>query len=92
MEVPSSLQEWRSFVSLWLFSKALAPQATLARWMSPASDNGERCPECGKPVAPDQKLSVRGVDRAFCSQRCASAYTVLSCRIGRWEPLLTLRE
>ena len=29
MEVPSSWQEWRSFVSLWLFSQAPAPQATL---------------------------------------------------------------
>ena len=29
IEVPSSWQEWRSFVSLWLFSQAPAPQATL---------------------------------------------------------------
>ncbi len=92
MEVPSSLQEWRSFVSLWLFSEAPAPQATLARWLPPASDNGDRCHECGKPSAPNQKHSVHGLDRAFCSQRCTAAYTVLSCRIGRWEPLVTRRE
>ena len=92
MEVPSSLQEWRSFVSLWLFSEAPAPQATLAKWLRPASDNGELCHECGKPTAPDQKHSVRGLDRAFCSQRCAAAYTVLSCRICRWEPMVTRRE
>ena len=87
LEVPSSLQEWRSFLSLWLFSEARAPQATLAMWMRPASDKGERCTECRKPTAPDQKHSVRGLDRAFCSQQCAEAYTMLSCRICRFEPL-----
>ena len=83
MEVPSSWQEWRSFVSLWLFSEAPAPQATLARWLRPASDNGELCHECGEATAPGQKHSVRRLDRAFCSERCAAAYTVLSCRICR---------
>ena len=69
LDLPSSLQEWRSFLSLWLFSEAHAPQVTLAMWMRPASDNGERCTECRKPTAPDRKHSVRGLDRAFCSQR-----------------------
>ena len=91
MEAPSTLQEWRSFIGLWLFSKALAPQATLARWLSPAGDNGERCHECGKHIAPGQQLFARGVARAFCSQRCVAASTTLSCRIERWEPLVPLR-
>ncbi len=87
LEVPSSLQEWRSFLSLWLFSEAHAPQATLVKWMRPANDKGERCAECRKPIAPDQKHSVRRLDRAFCSQQCTEAYTMLSCRICRFEPL-----
>ena len=84
MEVPSSWQEWRSFVSLWLFGpQAPAPQATLAKWLRrrPASDNGELCHECGKAAAPGRKHSVRRLGRAFCSAQCAAAYTVLSCRI-----------
>ena len=33
MEVPSSLQEWRSFISLWLFGPPAPKQATLAKWL-----------------------------------------------------------
>ena len=33
MDVPSSLQEWRSFISLWLFGPPAPKQATLAKWL-----------------------------------------------------------
>ena len=91
MEVPTTLQEWRSFISLWLFSEAPGPQPTLSSWLSPAGYNGERCHECGKHIAPGQQLFARGVARPFCSQRCVAASTTLSCRIERWESLATLR-
>ena len=80
LEVPSCLQGWRSFFSLWLFSEAHTPQATLLRWKHPAED--ERCATCKKPKAPDQKQ----LDIAFCSPQCAEAYTTLSCSICRVGP------
>ena len=88
MEVPSTWQEWRSFISLWLFGPPAPKQATLAKWLRcrPASDTRELCHECGKTSAPGMKHSVRKLGGAFCSAQCATAYTVLSCRRCK-EPL-----
>ena len=73
LEVPGSLQQWRSFFMLWLFNEAPALQTTLLRWMRAAP--AECCPMCKQP-APGQY-------NAFCSAQCAEAYKTLSCRISR---------
>ena len=73
LEVPGSLQQWRSFFMLWLFNEAPALQTTLLRWMRAAP--AECCPMCKQP-APRQC-------NAFCSAQCAEAYKTLSCRISR---------
>ena len=88
MEVPSTWQEWRSFISLWLFGPPAPKQATLAKWLRyrPASDTCELCHDCGKTSAPGMTHSVRKLGGAFCSAQCATAYTVLSCRRCK-EPL-----
>ena len=76
LEVPGSLQQWRGFFVLWLYSEAPASQTTLLRWMHAAPS--ERCPMCKQPT-PRQW-------NAFCSAQCAEAYTTLSCRISRHRP------
>ena len=75
MEVPSTWQERRSFISLWLFGPPAPKQATLAKWLRcrPASDNRELCHECGEASAPGLKHSVRKLGGAFCSAQCATA-------------------
>ena len=73
LEVPSSLQQWRSFSMFWLSGTAPASQATLLRWMHAAP--AERCLMCKQP-SPKQL-------NAFCSPHCAEAANTLSCRISR---------
>ena len=88
MEVPSTWQEWRSFMRLWLFGPPAPEQAPITKWLRrrPALDLHERCRECGKTSAPDMQHSVRKLGGAFCSARCATAHAVLSCSQCK-EPL-----
>ena len=93
MEVPSSLQEWRSFISLWLFSKAIAPQATLARWLSPRQRQRRAMPRMWEARrARPEAFRARSGQSLLLQAMCCGLHHVLMphCQMG--ASLLTLRE
>ena len=73
MEVPVTWRDWRRYIRLWLFGPGarrpmMEPQRNLVA--------GELCSDCGKSSMPATHLH----GEAFCSQRCADSYVVLSYR------------
>ena len=75
MEVPTTWQDWRRFIRLWLFGPpARRPMLELQR--NPVA--GELCRDCGKSSMPATMHPVHMHGEAFCSQQCADTYVVLS--------------
>ena len=75
MEVPTTWQDWRRFIRLWLFGPpARRPMLELQR--NPVA--GELCRDCGKSSMPATMHPVHMHGEAFCSQQCADSYVVLS--------------
>ena len=84
MEVPTTWQDWRRFVQLWLFGPgAQTPMLELRR--NPVA--GEICTECGKTSAPAAMHPVHVHGKVFCSQWCTWAYMILVCG-NCLEPLI----
>ena len=69
-EVPTTWQDWRSFIRHWLFGPRAWKQTTLKSWLRCPPAAPERCRDCGKTSGPGA---------AFCSAQCAAAHGVLFC-------------